>query len=55
MRKISKKNSRIKFRQEVDVVKRNMEKRDEIWKQHQLVDIWKHNMQTSNFLQQHNG
>ena len=34
VRKISKKNSKIKFRQEVDVVKRNMEKRDEIWKQH---------------------
>ena len=32
MRKISKKNSKIKFRQEVDVVKKNMEKRDEIWK-----------------------
>ena len=54
MRKVSKKNQKIKFRHEVDVVKQNMEKRDEIWKQHQLVEIWKHNMKNQNFLQNNN-
>ena len=41
MRKLSKKNSRLKFRMEVETVKRNIEKRDEIWKDHKLNDLWK--------------
>jgi len=52
LRKLSKKNQKLKFRQEVDTVKRNMERRDEIWKKQQLADIWRYNMHQQNYLKQ---
>lgn len=54
-RKESKKIHKIKFRQEVDVVKRNIEKRDEIWKQQQLADISKHHYFQQQMLKQQKG
>jgi len=49
MRKLSKKNEKIKFRQEVNYVKKNMERRDEIWKKEQLGDMWRYNMDKQNY------
>ena len=48
-RKESKKMEKMKFKNEVEIVRRNIEKRDEIWKQQQLADIWRYNMHQQNY------